>query len=687
MLPPGSGVRAGCQTSRKVHPSYNQMWRNERVLPPVSALRHMPAIPEREPDRLLTTLFRTTPAPLRHRLLLTCLCASLLLLAGCPGDTATTVAGSAGSTTAQATAPTLQGPGGAAGKTQAGAAAQTATAQANPQSAMKAQQIVAKAQASYNSGVANYRANRLDAARLDFDYAVDTMLSSGLDLKGDTEVADQFEHLLDAINTLEMAALKQGNGFSPKIEAAPLESAEDITFPPNPELVARLRNELNVASDLPLVINDQVAGYIGVFSTSNSFRAHMAASLQRVGKYRGLIQRVLKEEGVPQDLIYLAVAESGFQPQVVNGRSGAGGMWQFMTYTGAEYGLTRTGYDYRFDPEKSSRAYARYIKKLYEQFGDWYLAMAAYDWGPGAVQHAVQRTGYADFWELYRRNAMPAETRAYVPQILAAVIMAKNPEKYGLDKLVPSPAVIYDTVSTSYSIDVRLVADVTNATVSEIVALNPALLRLETPPDTSFDLHIPPGTKDLFNERLKDIPQDRRASWRFHVVKPGESLDGIASSLHARVADIADSNGITPQDPMAVGDELVVPIQTVATAAHPQRYTVRRGDTLVTVADSFNVSVEQLRSWNALSSSSLRPGRTLYVAEPIRRAVSGRSRKRGGRCRHCAVGASSRGSHGSSSKASRSSAKSPGSTKAHGAATSGHSKSTAAKSAKHRAGK
>ena len=151
-------------------------------------------------------------------------------------------------------------------------------------------------------------------------------------------------------------------------------------------------------SDLPLVINDQVAGYIGVFSTSENFRRHMAASLQRVGKYRGLIQRVLKEEGVPQDLIYLAVAESGFQPTVVNGRSGAGGMWQFMTFTGVQYGLTRNGFfDYRFDPEKASRAYAKYIKALYNQFGDWYLAMAAYNWGPGNVQRAVQRTGYAAY--------------------------------------------------------------------------------------------------------------------------------------------------------------------------------------------------------------------------------------------------------------------------------------------------
>ena len=494
---------------------------------------------------------------------------------------------------------------------------------------LKAQQVITQVEASYNSGIANYRANRLEAARLDFDFAVDTMLTSGLDLKTPGDAADEFDRLLNNINTLEMAALKQGNGFSPKIEEAPLDAAEDITFAPNPELVAKLSSELNVASDLPLVINDQVAGYIGVFSTSTNFRSHMAASLQRVGKYRGLIQRVLKEEGVPQDLIYLAVAESGFQPTVVNRGSGAGGMWQFMVATGAQYGLSRNGYfDYRFDPEKSSRAYAKYIKALYNQFGDWYLAMAAYNWGPGNIQRDVQKTGYADYWELYRRGLMPAQTRAYVPQILAAVIMAKNPERYGLDKLVPSPPVIYDTVSTSYSIDLRLVADVTNSSVTELAALNPALLRLTTPRDISFDLHIPPGSKELYNDRLKDIPEDRRATWRFHVVRTGETLDSIAAALHAHANDVAETNGITSADPMAPGDELVIPI-TSYTAANPQRYTIHRGDTLVTVADRFNVSVEQLKEWNSLSSSPVRPGRTLYVAEPVRAVATSRSRGRG----------------------------------------------------------
>ena len=588
---------------------------------------------------------------LPRRLSLALLCTPLFLLAGCPGDTATTAAGSPQKTPANQTAPTVTqlatpvvGP--KPTPTPSAPAGNPATPQAQIQNTAKAQQLINKPEASYNSGVANYRANRLDAARLDFDFAVDTMLVGGMDLKSEGPLSDEFNRLLDAINSLEMAALKQGNGLSPKLEAAPLDTAEDMTFAPNPELVAKLKTELSIQSDLPLVINDQVAGYIGVFSQSNNFRNHMAASLRRVGKYRGLIENTLREEGVPQDLIYLAVAESGFQPQAVNAKSGAGGMWQFMVRDGAEYGLSRNAfYDYRFDPEKATRAYAKYIKKLYGMFGDWYLAMAAYDWGPGSMQHAVQRTGYADYWELYRRNVMPAETRAYVPQILAAVIMAKNPERYGLDKLTPSPAVIYDTVSVDYAIDVRLVADVTEAPVQEIVALNPALLRLTTPRDISFDLHIPPGTKDLFAERLKDIPADRRASWRFHIVKPGETLEAIATSLHAHPAEIAETNGITAQDPMSVGDELVVPVEVVAAARAPQRYTARRGDTLVTVADRFNISTEELRQWNKLSATTLKPGRTLYVAEPVRLASSGRGRSRR---------ASRRGAHSGSSRASKS---------------------------------
>jgi membrane-bound lytic murein transglycosylase D len=555
---------------------------------------------------------------------------------------------------------------------------QDAEASAANDHAQKIQDLTARAEASYKSGIANYNANRLDAARMDFDAAVDAMLSSGMDLKNDSQLSDEFEDLISRINSLELIALKQGNGFSPKVEDAPLDAASDITFAPDPVLVGKVTAELKTTiSDLPLVINEYVAGWINAFSNSPGRRATLKRSLERAGKYRAMITKILSDYGLPQDLIYQAITESGFQPQVVNRSSGAGGMWQFMPFAGA-YGLERNGYfDERFDPEKSTIAYAKYMKYLYTQFGDWYLAMAAYDWGPGRVQHVVSRTGYADYWELYRRGNLPAETKAYIPGLIAAIIMAKNPQQYGLTDLTPDAPVLSDKITTSYAIDMRLVADLTDSTVADVVAINPALLRLSTPNDIPYELHIPVGTRATFVDRLQSIPEQNRATWRFHVVKDGETLDQIAASLHVRAADVAEYNELKPGQPVELGDELVVPI-AVSSASHgQQRYTMRRSDTLVTVADRFGVTVEQLREWNKLSSSRVAPNRSIYVAEPVRLAPgtrSGHGRKgraanvksSRGSARH---GASTRGAHASSSRG-RSAPSSHGkssSTKAHAA--------------------
>ena len=512
---------------------------------------------------------------------------------------------------------------------QAPAPAQTAESAAK---AVKIQQLINQAEQTYKTGVDNYRAGHLDAARANFDAAVDVMLTSGMDLKGDPQLSDEFEHLLDAVNSLEMAALKQGNGFSPAVEAAPLDAADEVTFPANAALTAKLETELKTTqSDFPLVINDYVAGFISYFSNSPAGHAHLLRSLERAGKYKDMIANDLREQGVPQDLIYLAVAESGFQPQALNARSGAGGMWQFMP-TGA-YGLARNGwFDERFDPEKSSKAYARYMKSLYDQFGDWYLAMAAYDWGPGYVQRAVMHTGYADFWELYRRGVLPGETKNYVPGIIAAIIMAKNPAQYGLENVVPDAPVVSDTVTVDSAIDLRLVADVTGATLEEIVALNPSLLRVTTPSDMPFDLHIPPGTSDTFRERIKEIPEDKRDTWRFHVVRDGETLDGIAAQFHSHAREIATANDIAAGDPVDTGDELVIPIAN-ATSVRPQRYKTRRGDTLITVADRFGVSVEELRRWNRMRTNTVTAGRLLTVSQPVKLAPHGRVRRRSSRRR------------------------------------------------------
>jgi membrane-bound lytic murein transglycosylase D len=581
-----------------------------------------------------------------RRWALAVVCAPFLLsLAGCPDDPVNAAA--PGHTPANATAPTLKPQQTTAQQQSVSPTAEQQIASAQHQ--QRVQNLIARAEASYKSGVTNYNANRLDAARMDFDSAVDTMLTSGLDLKSDPQLSDEFDHLLSAINSLEMVALKQGNGFSPKVEAAPLDAANEVTFPPDPALVGRVTAELKTTqSDLPLVVNDYVAGFISYFSNSPAGHAHLVRSLERAGKYKDMISKILRDNGVPQDLIYQAVAESGFQPQALNRSSGAGGMWQFMPF--GNYGLTRNGYfDERFDPEKSTVAYAHYMKQLYGMFGDWYLAMAAYDWGPLNVQRVVSRTGYADFWELYRRNALPGETKNYVPGILAAVIMAKNPQQYGLTNLVPDAPVLSDTVTTEYAISLPLVADLTNSGVPEIVALNPALLRLSTPNAIPYDLRLPPGTRQMFLDRLKDIPEDDRANWRFHVVKPGESLDSIASSLHVHADLIATANELAPGTSVEVGDELVIPVQSAGSSAGQLHYKPRKGDTLVTVADRFGVTVEQLRTWNHLSSNHLTPGHAIYVAEPVRLAPTAAHSTRG----HKGHASTSSTSHSKSSAASK----------------------------------
>lgn len=557
-----------------------------------------------------------------RRLALATACAPLALILGCPQQKAA----SPSSAPATATAPSAQVP--ATANPASTPAPSVASVTQTAVRARQVQQLIDRAEGTYRSGVNNYRAGHLESARADFDSAVDLMLTSGMNLKADPQLSDEFDRLLNAINTLEMSAIKQGNGFSAPIEEAPLSAADEVTFPSNPALTARVQNELKTTqSDFPLVVNDYVAGFISYFSNSPSGHAHLLRSLERAGKYKDMISRVLKEEGVPQDLIYLAVAESGFQPQALNARSGAGGMWQFMP-TGA-YGLARNGWvDERFDPEKSSRAYARYIKSLYAQFGDWYLAMAAYDWGPGYVQRSVMRTGYADYWELYRRNVLPQETKNYVPGIIAAIIMAKNPKQYGLENLVPDAPVISDTVSVDSPVDLRLVADLTNASVSEIVGLNPSLLHMTTPRDMSFDLHLPPGTKELFDRRIADIPEDKRVSWRFHVVRAGESLDNIASSFHARASEIEAANHLSSSDSIETGDELIIPTATAAASSRPAVYVSRAGDTLVKIADRFNVTVEELRRWNHLTSNTVAPRKKLAVAEPVHLAHEAHVRSR-----------------------------------------------------------
>jgi membrane-bound lytic murein transglycosylase D len=486
--------------------------------------------------------------------------------------------------------------------------------------------LIARVEKEYQSGQDNYHAGHLEAAKQNFDSAFNQLLGSGFDLRSDDRLEHELDRILDGINGLEVAALQQGDGFAEqKSEPAPIDEANELTPTVDLNVKAKAEAELkSTHSDLPLVMTDQVAGYINYFS--NRGRGTLERALARSGRYEDMIHRVLREQGVPQELIYLAQAESGFHPLAVS-RAGARGMWQFMGSRAKGYGLERSWWvDDRQDPEKATRAAAHHLKDLYNEFGDWYLAMAAYNSGPGTVQSAVKRTGYADFWELYRRNVLPKETRNYVPIIVAVTIMAKNPTQYGLDSVVKEKPVPYDTVKIDYPIDLRLAAECVDVTASDLLDLNPSLLRMTTPKDREFDLHLPDGTADKFQTSVASIPPDKRVWWRYHKVQAGETLASIAHTYRTTPRAIAEANDLDDgmnNGAIAPESRLIIPIaagkQSDAStyARATTHYKIRKGDTVESVAENFGVSPKMLRSWNRLKGSSLAGRKVLYLHLPV----------------------------------------------------------------------
>jgi membrane-bound lytic murein transglycosylase D len=486
-------------------------------------------------------------------------------------------------------------------------------------------QLIAQVEKEYKIGQDNYAAGHLEAAKENFDRAFNLLLESSLDVRSDERLQQEFDRVLDGVNSLELQALQEGDGFTQqKSEPAPIDEANEVTYPVDPSLKAKAEAEVKAThSDLPLMMTDPEAGYSSYFSTRG--RGTLERALARSGRYQEMIQRVLKEEGVPQDLIYLAQAESGFHSLALS-RAGARGMWQFMASRAKGYGLERDWWvDERQDPEKSTRAAARHLKDLYNEFGDWYLAMAAYNSGPGTVQNAVKRTGYADYWQLYKRNVLPKETRNYVPIILAVTIMAKNPEQYGLDKVVTEKPVPSDAVKIDYPVDLRLVAECIDASTSTLQDLNPSLLRLTTPKDREFELHLPAGTKDRYLSAITAIPPDMRVWWRYHKVAPGDTLTSVARAFRTSPQAIVQANNLDGDENLHVESELIIP---VAPGKHPAEeiasysrratpYKVRKGDTVQTVADNFAVPPSMVRRWNHLKGDSVRGRRVLYIHLPV----------------------------------------------------------------------
>jgi membrane-bound lytic murein transglycosylase D len=475
--------------------------------------------------------------------------------------------------------------------------------------------LIEKVKEKFASGEANFKAGHLAAARRDFDDTVDWILESGYDPNSDPQLSELFHHVTDTIYAYELQAFQAGDGFSesPAVPA-PIDEVAEMTFPVDPKLKERAEAAAkSVSHDLPLTVNDVVVSYVNFFQTPRG-RAIVENGLRRKGKYNEMIARVLREEGVPQDLIYLAQAESAFQPLALS-RAGARGIWQFVQWRGNEYGLKRTWWvDERMDPEKATRAAAQHLRDLYGLFGDWYLAIAAYNCGPGNVSKGVERTGYADFWELYKRNVLPRETKNYVPIILALTLIAKDAAHYGIS-VEPEQPVETDSVKPGRAIDLRLVAETIDVNVETLQTLNPSLLRMVTPDDPEFVLHLPQGTSGTFSAEIADIPADKWVSWRRHRVEAGETLTSIAKKYRVTPGAIAAANDLESGTDLELGEKLIIPAARPVeeTRSKLVRYRVKKGDTLGGIADQFSVTSGQILKWNGLHSAKVSRGMVLRI--------------------------------------------------------------------------
>lgn len=496
--------------------------------------------------------------------------------------------------------------------------------------------LIDKAEAAYTRGLLDYQAGNLEKAKQEFDNSLGALLESPYDVRSDDRLSHEFDLLSDNINDVEMIALSRGSPLSEhQYVPTPIESFSGLTFRVDPNVMRRAQQEVrSVHSDIPLVINPVVSGAIAYFQ--NHARGYVENVLKRLGQYKPMISKALRKEGLPQDLMYLPGPESAFDPHATS-RKGAKGIWQLMRGTAALYGLQDNRWvDEREDPYQSTIAAAQELKKLYHMFGDWYLALAAYDSGPLTVQRAIQRTGYADYWKLRELHAFPSpETESYVPVFLATALIAKDPQAYGFN-VEPDAPLKADRVTLSVPADLRLVAGLIDTPVDELVQLNPGLRGYETPAnDPGFELNLPAGTKDLFEQRIAAVPPADRRWWRAVRVDSNDTLGSIAGKYRIQRAALASANHLEAGVALVAGTHLVIPLppsrSRVETASvrwvrRPYHYRVRQGDNLDLIADRFDVTTYQLRRWNHLRSSHIVAGRTLLVYRLV--PVHSRTRRR-----------------------------------------------------------
>jgi membrane-bound lytic murein transglycosylase D len=428
----------------------------------------------------------------------------------------------------------------------------------------QAQKAVFEAEKHFQYGKFCIQEGKPEEARREFDLAIDLLMEVPENVPDHKLVEDKFEELVRQIHRYDVERLGAGvNPSQPQYPQSPLEGILELTFPIDPKQKDTALSVVKATqSQLPLTVNDAVLSYVNYFTSERGQRT-LYYGLRRAGRYKAMISRILDEEGVPQELIHLAQAESAFQARALSYKAAAG-MWQFVRWRGQEYGLMSSQYhDDRLDPEKATRAAARHLRDLYNQLGDWHLAMAGYNCGPLCVERAVQRTGYADFWELRRRNVLPRETSNYVPAILAMAMVTKNLAAYGLAPVTDEDRPLeYDTVKMSAKTNLALIADAADVPLSDVQDLNPALFRNLAP--EGADVRVPKAKGPAVVAALEAVPEDKRSAWRLHRVNAGDTLASIArrystaaNSIMAANTQIERDFFDSPED----GEILLIPAQ------------------------------------------------------------------------------------------------------------------------------
>ena len=512
--------------------------------------------------------------------------------------------------------------------------------------------LIATSEQHFRVGQTELEQGHVEGAKLEFDRAVNVLLESPYGGRTEPRIREHFDRLVDRISTYEVRALATGDGFTEKkYEAASIDellslSATLGTPPAASSLTDTVRSDLQTANhDIPIPLNPRVLAYVELFQ--GRLHDFIEEGMKRGSRYLPMIQSVFRAQGLPLDLAFVPLVESAFKPNALS-RAKAKGVWQFMTGTALENGLRRDWYiDERSDPEKATVAAAKYLRVLSKMFdGDWHLALASYNGGPGRMQRAMKKAGLDDFWALSAKpKLLPRETREYVPMILAAMVIARNPSQYGFD-FEPETAPEIDKVTLARPVDLRRVAEWTDTTIDHIQALNPELRRWTTPvKDTKYQLKVPAGTAAIVTARLSQAPPADLASLKYYTVKRGETLLTIARKLRVSKADLAEANYLRATSRVAAGQKLMVPHEaSVLMAAQAERpvpatearttvtesgqlaraaassnrvkvnYEVRRGDTLSSIARLFKTTVASIKSWNPqLPGNQLTAGKRLTV--------------------------------------------------------------------------